>query len=107
MFDVYAETFGWQILDMAYRSLNQIVLSEILIYCLRLRRRLNDYEVLGHQSVSNFRLPISNLQDAVPNRPPIGNRKSEIGNGSQFLNKTSTWQRSYQFPHFERQKRRR
>src|SRR6476620_725172 len=51
MFDVYAETFGWQILNVAYRSLNQIVLSEILINCLRLRRRFNDYEVFSHNSL--------------------------------------------------------
>src|ERR1043165_3180987 len=64
MFDVYAETLGRQILNVAYRGFNQIVLSEIFIYRLRLRRRFNYYEVLRHQSVSNFRLPIADLKSS-------------------------------------------
>src|SRR5690349_25024587 len=50
MFDVYAETFRWQILNVAYRSFNQIVLSQVFIYCLSLSWRFNDYKVLSHNN---------------------------------------------------------
>ena len=41
--DINSQTLGRQILDVAYRGLNQIVLSQILVYGLRLRRRFNYY----------------------------------------------------------------
>ena len=41
--DINAQSFGRQIFDMAYRSFNKIVLSQVFIYGLRLRRRFNYY----------------------------------------------------------------
>ena len=41
--DINAQTFGRQILNVAYRGLDQIVLSQILDNGLRLRRRFNYY----------------------------------------------------------------
>jgi hypothetical protein len=41
--DINPQAFGRQIFDVSYRGLNQIVLSQIFIYRLRLRRRFNYY----------------------------------------------------------------
>ena len=48
VFDIDSETFRRQIFNVAYRGLNQIVLSQILVYGFRLCRRFNDYQIFCH-----------------------------------------------------------